>query len=241
MKNLIESNTKTVEFCGFNSVEPMQLISFNKKYLDHVTILKNYLYRNQGRQVQILLVRINQNGLTSEKIITGNVGQIMNNQFNFTTSEDFSGVYDYPQDRTFRFDNVLGNVPLLPTESKIKPFKIGSSELFSSYFCSLLKMRKLLKECVNITHAATLYYRYCKEKPSFRNGNYKVECEILKVNQSNVQFQHFRTFSYVNSDNSYVNIVPYVDFDRFIAPDRYLQKVNVNFGIKHSINLCDDE
>jgi hypothetical protein len=228
-----------VGFYKFQLIEPKDLISFSKRYLDHGSILKPYLVANQGKRIKLVLARINPEGSFVRKLVYGTVGDIKDNQFIFSTTQDFHNVYESPIDLVIRFDNVLGTVPLLP-KSRLKPFKVGSSAKLRSYFNALKKMRKLLEECVGKVHAAKLRYRYCKEKPTFRDGNYTTECEILKVNKSNVQFKHFRTSAFVNPENKHINLNSGIDIDRFVAPDRYLQEVIVTFGIKHNFNPIDD-
>ncbi|MES2931011.1 MAG: hypothetical protein V4665_04500 [Patescibacteria group bacterium] len=238
METTASLRTVKVGFADFGSVEPEGLLSFNEPYLNHVEILKQYLQAHKGQLVPLLLKRIDHNGLLMEKIVTGRVGKIQKNHFMFSTTADISSTYEEPYDLLVRFDNPLGNIPMLPSARHIKFLRI--SDPFKTYVKALADMRKLLSEPVGTLHAATLYYHYTKEKPTFRNGNYRIKCNIIEVNKSNVMYEHLHTFAHVDSLQRYSDLGRRIDVDRFIAPDRYLKEVSVTFGQRHEINFHDD-
>ena len=234
--------TGAVEFLDYKKIEPEDLTTFSKEYKEHIPLLKKYITENRKKICEVKLMRITENGSLKERIILGAIGSISENNFEFYSNIDINGTYYEDSHKILiRLDNVLGIIPMLPSVT-IYPFENDSSKATRNYFRALKKMTDLMKQSVGIKHSAFLFYRYDKKNPTLRNGNYQVECEITKVNKSNVEYQHYRTFSFVDKENSYVDIVPRDnEVDRFIAPDRYLQKVQIFFGTSPKINPHDDQ
>jgi len=242
MAQKIITKNEEIVFKDYHLVEPENLISLSDAYTEKVPEIREFLQNNLQKTVEILLCRINSNGSFNRKLISGIVKTVDDSRFTLLTAEDFHSKYDNLITLTVRFENVLGDVPLLPHQSAIHPYEIESSKQFSDYFQIFIpKMMTLMKSCIGTTHAATVYYHYSKTQPLHRNGNYKVECSILEVNRSNFKYDHARTISFIDKEHSYVNIVPNRDVDRYIAPDRFIKKVTVHFGDTHHINPHDDE
>ena len=239
---LTEDHT-TIAFSDYKKIEPEDLISLSKEYNDHIPELKTYLKKFLKRVVEIHFVRIKDvNGGLIEKTIMGTIEELTEKYFKFSAFKDISGTkYEIPYVSIVRFDNVLGIIPVLPKFKGVKIYENNSSKKTKIYFDQLEKIKILMKKSVGTIHTATLYYRYSKKKPVLRAGNYQVLCEIKKVNNSNVEYKHCRTYAYVSKQESYVVCVPLEnEVDRFIAPDRYLWKVEIIFGKKCQINFGDE-
>ncbi len=249
MKNLIVPatvpstiTTVKVEFSDYKSVEPEQLHSFTKEYENIRPSIEEDVRLNQGKIIEIPIGRVNSDGSFSSKIITGQVGEIGDKYFFLKTKKDLSNTYDEPVTILIRLDNTLGMIPLHSSQPDMNPLSVNVKE-FRSYFKALTEMRKLLLECINTEHALTLHYRYSKTNMAFRKGGYKVEGEVMEVNKSNIVYKHLRTLVLLPGEDKYhyVNLLEKEEIDRFVAPDRYLQAVNINFGAKHKINFHHDD
>jgi len=110
----------------------------------------------------------------------------------------------------------------------MNPFEIPNSEKFLSYTQKFLpEIIEVLSKWVGIEHIARLHFHYSATNKLFRVGNYTVECKIVKVNFSNVEYEHCRTFVQLPGAETYayLNEAPGRTTDRFIAPDRYLKEV----------------
>ena len=250
------SRTVTVEHFEYPLTEPEELTSLTAQYKEYVsTILWKYLQEHVNTPIKLLFKRIKltHSGGIQKKEIWGTVTELKEDRFAFTSHEGLDGIYyEIPFKNTVRFFNALGWIPFLAPfkkkgmekkkeAMKMNPFQNCSTEKTMSYFDFLAKAKSLMREAVGTTHSATLYFRYNKENNLFRKGNFKVECEIIKVNESNVEYYHFRTSAYVNPKDFYADYVPNPEgVDRFVAPDRYLRKVSIVFGRKNNINPHDD-
>jgi hypothetical protein len=241
MNSTIQSPT-IIEFSDFQSVEPEDLISLSPDYKKHIEVLKNYVYENEGQYVEIVIKRINSKSSISRKKINGRIKAINGNSFTLMADQDMDNVYDHEKELVLRWDNPLGNIPMLPSAAHLIPVGTNSSELLTLYFAKLAEMMALLKKCIGVQHAVTLHYHYHKKNDLFRKGKYRIECEILEVNKSNIKIKHIRSFTHIPGEKSYgyVVCIPHIDFDRYAAPDRYLQKVIVHFGTSHQVNINDD-
>lgn len=225
------------------SIEPEDLIAFNEEYRSTTPKLLKFLRDHLWKIVEIPSVRMIGDGSIQRKVITGRVLTVNGNSFTIVTKQDFSGgIYEIPKKLHVRLDNVLGIVPLLPGCEDMDPFTVSSDENLKEYFNILGEMKMLMQRCLETKHAATLWYFYSQKKEVFREGKYRVECEIIEVNKSNVKYKHVRTFAHLPGSKTYdyVDLVPREDFDRFIAPDRYLVGVSVLFGESHPSRLHDD-
>jgi len=225
------------------SVEPEELVTFNDEYRALRHRLRPFLKDNLWKLIEIPAVRIQGDGSVQRKVITGRVLAVNESSFTIITKQDLSGgTYHSLTKIHIRLDNVLGVVPLLPGYEDMDPFTISSGQHLKEYFECMENMRALMQKCIGTEHAATLWYRYSHKKPIFREGKYRVECEILEVNKSNVKYKHVRTFVHLPGSTiyDYVDLVPRVDFDRYVAPDRYLVGFSVAFGESHPNRLHDD-
>jgi hypothetical protein len=237
MSTEIISQKQTIFFPHAASVEPKDLITFHDDYLNHLFELKHYLKKNAGSTVTILLRRINSDESVAEKRITGVVTSIADDFFIFSAYHDLSSEYDYMHESTIRFDNVLGDIPLMAHAADMKMVEISKS--LDSYRKSLAEMRVLLLTALDVEHAATLYFRHSNERDLFVKGDYRVDCEILKVNKSNALIKRFRSHAYIDKNNQYLDLAKYDEHVRFVS-DCYLWKVDLCLGEKHSINMYDE-
>lgn len=227
----------TAEFHTPYAIEPADLLTFSQKYLDHQSSLRKHLLQRLGSDTTLLFSRVDSSGGSEKRTVFGKVIDVQKDAFVFKLFRDGSVEYEYGNVMHIRFQNVLGNVPLLQSGTSINPYKINHSAVFGEYFTFVGRARALLRKACGGQHAAILYYQYDEANEKFRNGNYRVECEILKVNTSNVEYKHIRTFV---DDHSYVDMIPRTEHDRFIAPDRFLKKATVHFGLKHFCDGYDD-
>ena len=221
------------------------MIVFSEDYGNHLPMLKKFITDNLHKQVDIPTVRINGDGSSSRKIIHGTLTSIEDNSFTIITREDYYGIRDHSFELLIRFDSVLGIVPLHPQQPRMDPLAVDTRKL-KHFFTALTEMKDIMKECLNTTedYAITLFYRYTKANPDFREGNYKVDCsEIIEVNRSNLKYKHLRTTVQLpgKTNYHYVDLHERDEIDRFIAPDRYLWKLTVIFGVKHEFNFHDDD
>lgn len=235
------SNIVVVGFDNFKEVEPEDFIKFSDDYFQHVIFLKNFLKENLGKKVKIPVARTNGMGVLTRKMISGVVEEVENNNFTISTNQDFYHTYENPIQLLIRFDNVLGIIPLSPEYPTIEPLAVDTLK-FKDYFASLSDMKNLMKRCINEAHAVTLFYRYSRTKTEFREGGYYVDCELIEVNRSNLKYNHLRTTvpGIGGGPHHYVDLLKREEIDRYIAPDRYLQKVKVSFGTRHEISDVDD-
>ncbi|MFA5095480.1 MAG: hypothetical protein WC447_02370 [Candidatus Paceibacterota bacterium] len=233
--------TVTIEYNNYLSTEPEELIRLNNEYKRHVPELLAFVKKNEGNFVKLLFTRMNPNGSIIRNIVKGIPLEVQNTSFSFFTSEtlDKSVFYVDPQKIFVRTDNVLGFIPSLP-KTEIYPFE-NNSEKTLDFLKFLRKTKKLLLSCVGTVHAATIHWWYNKKHKLFREGDYRVEGFIRKVNKSNFEYDHFRTIAYINKEDWYVDVIPRYEIDRFIAPDRVPRKIVVAFGVHHHINPCDDD
>jgi hypothetical protein len=234
---------QTMIFPGFEKIEPEDLISLSADYRKHSPEVKEFAKKNIGKTKEMHFARINLDGSLTERTIFGTILQVEENYFHWSSNENFDGTKnEKPVNSIMRFENVLGIIPILPSAKGIILYEDDSSEKTRGYFLWLNEARKLMQCYTDTTHAATLHFRYNKEKELFRNGNYKIECSLVTVNHSNVAYNHNRTFAFKNRNERYVDLIPRSnEIDRFIAPDRYLSGVTIVPNRQHQFNYADDE
>lgn len=227
-------------FEGFETVEPKDLISFHLDYLYHREEVQKYLFRAFKKKgpIKLLLKRINSDGSFQEKIVSGTVKKIEGIQFEFHTKEDINNKYDHTVPILLRTDNILGNIPLLPSATGIKIANV--SDTFFPFTEALEQMKQVLENCVGIKHSAWINFRFDEEHPVERNGNYTVACQIKKVNKSNVEYTQFKASAYVSHEERISTIGPFEKISRFVSPDCYISGVFVEYGIEHEIDLYDN-
>lgn len=230
-----------IEFPDFKTVEPSDLITFSDEYEAHRAELVSTLQMIEGKNGFMLrTVRVGRDGNIKSLDRVGTVENLNKDGFTFISQMGGEGFKDDDQgEKThIRFNNVLGEVPLLPSTQIENPFDFGSH--FESYLIFQEKVRTLLKEGVGKTHKLTLHLRYGKDYPTRRNGKFFVEGEILKVNKSNLEINRLKSFS-GNMDNYTLDIVPKEKAIRFITSKCYIWKVEYLPDVKNQINPFDTE
>lgn len=225
-----------IKFKGYNKVEPEDLISFSREYESYrVNELIPALYKTVGKITTVITMRMGHDGFAHKKSYNGRIGEIHKNGF-------FLKFGDTEQEGKFiNFYNILGEVPLLLTApDDLNPYKMDSSETLMGYFPKLNEMIELLKTCEGTEKSVKLFFRYDKEHKLFRNGDYVVECEVLKVNRSNVEINELLIRSFTSKENFYSEVGSGEKVISFISSDCYLHKVIVS-DCKNKINPCDED
>jgi hypothetical protein len=228
-----------VAFSEFKSVEPSDLTSFTPAYLDHIPELRKYLVSSFNKApIRLLLKRIEGNSFI-EKIVTGTVVSLSENQFVFKTKEDLNNQYEHTTSIVIRTDSVLGVIPLLPSAKDISIATISPD--FKRYLRVVAQMRQLLISCEGTEKIVRIDYRFDKNNLVKRNGNYHVLCQIKKVNKSNIEYLQLRASAYINDDQRIVELGAHDKIARFISPDCYISSVQIFADESYQFNFHDDE
>lgn len=229
-----------IEFSDFESVEPSDLITFSDEYEAHRTELISTLQMIEGKGgFTLRTVRVGRDGNIKSRDRTGMVTGLSKDGFTFISQIEGDYVKDDDEgEKTYiRFHNVLGEVPVLPSTQIENPFDFGSH--LEGYLDFQEKVRTLLKEGVGKNHKLTLHLRYGKDSVYRRDGAHFIEGEILRVNNSNLEINRFKSFS-GNKDNYVLDIIPREKAIRFVTSKCYIWKVEYLPGIKNHINPYDD-
>ena len=237
------------KYPGYASIEPEDLFLFSEEYLKEISSFISELKTlKEKREVTTLsFTRIQPDGSIKEKSMSGFICEVDEQKRNFTFASlqffDNEAINEDMVPILIRTDNVLGLIPkILRTGS---PFSEEPSKKTRAYVAWLRNtMIPSLNSCIGKEHFVKFLWKYSKKNELFRNGNYYSEGEILQVNRSNVEFNHFGTFAKWGGER-YVDIIPRIspnhEIDRFIAPDRFLYGVVIHFGTKGKIYSFDDE
>lgn len=238
MSTNILSVPAMVKYDGSLSVEPENLIKFSDEYKErHIPQLLAFIKEHIGEKVELSFVRMKRDGSLARKVVSCNILKLIGDRFIISTTESLDSNIEYDDSRQIlvRTDNVLGAVPmlLLETGTDIEPFEADLSIATLDYFGFLNEAIELMKSCVGLDNASTFLWRYGK---FFPKGNFFTEGKIVKVNESNVEYDCVRICT-----PEYTDIIPHLEIDRFMAPDRYLQGFKTRLGEKHQVNPSDDE
>lgn len=232
-----------LEYPDVETTEPEELISFSEEYLRNIPSFMREIEKKVGENMTINFARIQQNGDVAKKIMTGKIKEVIDENFIFHTNQSPSdgSVYENGIDILIRTDNVLG---LIPLPQNLNPFE-GLSTKAKNYLHWLGNTKQFMWKYLYEKHSAYFHWKYSKHKNNFRLGKYQTEGKILEVNYSNIKYYHLRTISFVpesvEGGSCYIDIVPRKENDRFIAPDRYLWRVEILLGIESKINPHDEE
>lgn len=233
MKNFL---TESVRFKNYRKVEPENLISFSSEYEEYrqCTLIPN-LKSMKGKVVSIIVTRIGHDEDVRREKLTCTIGELTSHGFFVKIGEDNEVI-----EKFINFYNVLGEVPML-VEDNINPYQVDSSEIFTGYFSKLNLMRNLLKTCEKTKKSVKLFFRYDKDHEMFRNGDYVIECNIIKVNKSNVEVKKILTRSFVSKENLYSEVgSDKTKIVSFVSSDCYLHKVTVS-DCENKINPVDED
>lgn len=203
------------------------LVSFNRSYTNSLPELKNYLRESSGKQVKIILTRMIKEKPVY-KVITGTITNVSEKSFCLTSNSDFFSQYDFEKTTLVHFDNLLGDVPMSFSDKIRSPFCFKANRL-KSYMTVLSTMKKKMQECEGKKHSATLTFIQDGHKK-------KIECEILKVNRSNIEFHHLKT-----EKSSQIDLIPGTRHEKFLTPMQYLFGIHIIHGVENKINPYDDE
>jgi hypothetical protein len=220
-----------VRFPDYLSVKPRDLIRFNERYIKHIPFLMNFVRNNVGKDVKLFFTRLNPDGsLLENKAVKCFIESVEKNRFTTLSNESLFGNITYEQlIRTLvRTENFLGIIPLL---EDFEPFNDNFSPILLTYLEFLKKVKRLMLSCVGLDNASTFMWRY---NEPFHKGNFLTKGKVTKVNESNVEYD-----CVLIQTPDYKDIIPHPEVDRFIAPDRYLQGFETEFGILHKVNPWD--
>ncbi len=205
-------------------IHPSTLITLNDEYFQKLPAFKTHVASCLGKEYPIFFAtqRINQHGpiITDKKM--------------FVTSLQPNGFYCTEKYRTeveeepvfYRYDNVLGEIPILRIHKDENFFDISNT------FSSVSLQFKEVYENLNLhnTGGVELKYEYAPES-IFAGKEFSILGNLIKVNRSNIEYHHLKTWggerivSGVNKPYSYVDLTPRLEIDRFIAPDRILSEI----------------
>lgn len=232
---------KIIDFKNYKFIESSDLLKLSDEYVFHqqnelVPVLK----KNNNKCFKLIIARMENDGNWGKKTVTGKICDVSDDGFSFFTSSDYYEDYEKPIKKFISFKNVLGDVPMLiDAPDDMNPFKFNQIFPLVYYFKKLEKMKKLLESCVGIVHHVKLFFRYDEKHHDLREGNFFMDCEILKVNKSNVEIKHLRSFAFLDINKSYVDLVPRNQIQSYISPECYLWKIAVSFGSVCKINPHD--
>lgn len=237
--DLTETQTQQYMFPHFDVVEPENLYGFHHEYLDQLPALKAFIKMNVGRtMIDVCIKRLQNDGVTKKKFFHGLIEDYSEIGFHFMTNETWGGFYEQPQKIFFRYDNVLGDVPVLFPDTKIYYFP--NEAKIAEYMKWLEEIRIELSKITETSHYVKLYYKYSVDKKLFRNGNFHVIGKIQKVNKSNLEYFHHKTMAFLSKEKAQISLEPCFKIDKFISPDHFLFKVEV-CPIDYKINIHDIE
>jgi len=234
---VVNGNTTIIEFENSDKckVRPSDLIIFTKEYLEYVPELLKKIKKSIGHTIELRITRMKLNGEIQEKVIMAYVVAILDEKtFEITTTEDMDSKYDYPFPITIRIDNPLGLVPTLPERDYINIYRFDSKELNRKYFSFLCEAKKILRSGLDKKHSTTLTYRF--------NDHIKkvVDCELKKVNKSNIEMSEFRSRSYNDGKLVSVLLGKGTQVVLNICPEFYLSRCSITTEREHDISPYDD-
>jgi len=238
MTNKKLTSSVVVEFLDYKSVEPADLITLGKQYENHKDEFVSLLKKMQGRNGFIFkTVRVGNDGKLIWKERVGTVQKITDEGFTFLPRIDGMKEDEEVGTSLIRFCNVLGEIPMLLSTEEISPFEFGCQ--FENYLDFKRKARELLEKTIGETHSLKIHLRYGSDYPQ-RNGGEIIECEIVKVHQSNVEINQLR--SYLGSgENLCLDLYQGPKIVKFINPKFYIWKFEYLQGIKNRISPFDED
>lgn len=229
-----------IEFPDFKTVEPSDLIIFSEQYEVHRSEIISTLKAIQDKSgFNLMTVRVGQDGQLKWKERTGTVRSVTDDGFTFISQIGGEGVKDHDEGEKadIGFYNVLGEVPMLPSMHLASPFKFGGQ--LTGYLAFQKKVKNLLSVKVGEINSTKIYLRYGKDYPRRKTGKI-IECEILKVNRSNMEIKFFKSDTGENVTRC-IEISPgRKKIVRFITSKFYISRVECSPGIKNTINAFDE-
>jgi len=227
MKNT--DKIKRIKFEQPNVLDPRNLITFSREYKAHIPTLVDFLKSKVGQIVSLPFSRINDDGVVKCKIIAGTVTKVDDKEFTFTSDMDVYINYDDEHRLVKTFDNVIGDVPMMP-DFQGEVFSFDESVYFE-YTNTLSQMKELLTECVGHQHRVKLSFR------SLSNTK-EVECKILKVNKSNIGV--LQESSIVKPAGAII-LGPLRTNLKFVTPTYFLSEVAVFYGKHQPVYAFDEQ
>lgn len=223
-------------FPGFQQIEPEHLFGFSKAYNMQLPELKERIKKSVGI-ITFSAKRLDSTtGEIRTKKFTGTVKKHEEKGFLFCTREP-EGQDEAETEIFFRYDNILGYVPCL--SEKTNPYGFRHTEVVKDYLHWWRSLHETLSNLPQ-AHYVVLQYKYSASQRLFRDGNYRIFAKLIKTNGSNLEFWHYTTRAWVSPEDYYANIIPHLEIDRCIAPDRFLSSITVFQGDYH-MNPYDEE
>lgn len=220
-------------------IESSDLIVFNEKYKKNLEELKIVIRESQDEKpLKLFFKRITQRGYElKEKELF--VKKIMNNGFFYLLKGN--PPLDENEKLPFaRWDNVLGEVPVLPQNKDLSIFTTS---------CNFKSIKQFFEQqvCIPLRNFegidCTIHLQFTYTKGStFYGHRFESIGHFKKANWSNVEYFHIHTFATQNEHGKYdyVDLNPRNEVDRYIAPDRILTGIRLENGLI-KINPHDDE
>lgn len=176
-------------------------------------------------------------------------GHIISDKKIFITSISTNGFYGTEQKNNdteeepifFRYDNVLGEIPVFRIDKEKNFFDVSSHfPQVNTEFIQLYEALKMYDQ-----GGVELKYHYAVDSRFF-GKEFSILGNLIKINRSNIEYQHLRTWGGDRNNHGtdrpyeYIDITPHHEIDRFIAPDRILTEVILHDSL-FSINPYDEE
>lgn len=234
-----EKRSITLELKNAGVCSPAELMTFSKEYTEHIILLKNYIAKNINKNINLLIARMNTDGELGEMMeFSGLAKELNGNLITIESAKDpvTRILSDELHNYVIRTDNVLGVLPFLPSGRDINPFISAENESSLTFLDFLTRSRNLLKTCLGQTHHVELIF---ETKINGKKGEEIFECEIQKVNKSNVEINQIKKGLYINGGSSitvgsFDNIVP------FRTDTKFLKKITIYYGSKLKVDPYDD-
>ncbi len=234
-----EKRSITLELKNSGTVSPIELMAFSQEYVNHTEIFKKYISKNINKTVYFLIARMNTDGELGEKLeFSGLAKEINGNLITIESAKDpvTRILSDELHNYVIRTDSVLGVLPFLPSGRDINPFADAKNEASTLFIDFIKRSRNLLKTCLEQTHYVELLFH---TEINGKNGNETIECEIEKVNTSNLEAKQIRKILHGNGGKS-ITLGEFSTILPFRTDTRFLKKIIIHYGSKLKISPYDD-
>ncbi len=234
-----EKRSITLELKNSGTVSPIELMAFSQEYLNHTEMFKKYISKNINKTVHFLIARMNTDGELGEKLeFSGLAKELNGNLITIESAKDpvTRILSDELHNYVIRTDSVLGVLPFLPSGRDINPFIDSENEISLDFLDFIKRSRNLLKTCIGQTHHVELIFQ---TKINGKKGEEIFECEIQKVNKSNVEINQIKKGLYINGGSS-ITVGSFDNTVPFRTDTKFLKKITIHYGSKLKISPYDD-
>lgn len=202
---------KTIIFKDFLGVKRADLLTFSKTYRRMIAELQ----ANKNDSIELRLGRITDTGINISDLKRFSVERREESMLHVTYNDP---QYEDTQHKTIRFDNVFGEIPILPGyENMPKFFRVG--EEFATYQQFIQEVKDVLLP--RIGNSVSLIYK------NDDNSLSVIEGVLKEVNKGNIFMQDYRETKIFDEKTVSVNI----GFERnknhrFISENGFLFRVS---------------